>query len=83
MGIASFVYIDDFVLVSPPEFTSLHFKAVKEVLSYLGFEVSDKAAGCVQGEAGVDTEALGLNYRVSADGVQIRVGDDKLDALKL
>ena len=75
-------YIDDFLVFSPSSMSAKHAQYTKKLLGVLGFDISSKADGCIEGSIGQNTEALGLNYKteILPDGsplIQVSCPDNK------
>ena len=77
LDIACTVYIDDFILFSPPGLQEIHYKFAKRVLAVLGLHMSDKESGNVLGQYDVPIDILGLDYVMSLIYAEIRVGEQK------
>lgn len=81
LGIAVVPYLDDFVLISAPEFQKVHHKFLKKLIGMLGFSISSKADGDICGAQNIITEVLGLDYLTDETGVQVTIPDSKAEAI--
>ena len=81
LGIAVVPYLDDFVLISAPEFQKTHHSFLKKLIGLLGFSISSKADGDICGQTNVVTDVLGLNYMSDELGIEVTIPDSKANAI--
>lgn len=83
------VYIDDIIIISPPELAGVHFQFVKKVMRLLGFDLTSKEDGLVEGKINKQVDILGLNYKAAYKRgrsgiirpvVTVTAGQDRMNA---
>lgn len=84
LGIPVLAHTDDILIFSPPELAETHFNFVKKVMTDLGFDLTTKEDGLIQGQEGQTTEVLGFHYTAhnqpGAEKNVVHVGQDRIDA---
>lgn len=72
------------MIFSPPEFAEVYFEFAKKVMTLLGFDLSTKEDGLIQGQLGKPTEVLGFQYTTTIESgkpkVVVEVSQERIDA---
>ncbi len=71
-GIATEAFMDDFIVLSTVGTEDLAFETTKQVLRFLGYQVTIKPGGCIKPGPGERIEILGVDYLINPEDLTIK-----------